>query len=72
MEWQKSMYKVYFQFVAEPEVEPTTYKRNDMAVEYPDDNVILFAERYFQTEEEAIQFTNTSRHKNFTIYPLND
>lgn len=71
-EWEKYVYKVYFEFVGDPEVEPTTYKRNDMAIEYPDSNARLFAEKYFKTAEEAMEFINTSKHKSYSLTPLND
>jgi len=69
---ETEMYRVNFEWVAEPEVEPTTYKRNDMAVEYPDSNARLFAEKYFKTAEEAMEFINTSKHKSYSLTPLND
>ena len=72
MEWIAEMYKVYFEYVGTPEVEPTTYKRNDMAIEYPDSNAKLFAERYFKTIDEAIEFVETTKHKSYSLVPLND
>ena len=66
------MFKVYFEYVGNPEVEPISYKRNDMAIEYPDSNAKLFAERYFKTIDEAIEFIDTSKHKSYSLVPLND
>lgn len=63
-------YKVEFEYVGEPEVEPTTYKRNDMACEYPDPNIVLFAEKFFDTDEDALEFIYTSKHKAYKLTPI--
>jgi len=66
------MYKVRFEYVIEPEVEPTTYKRNEMAIDYPDSNVRMFGEKYFKTSEKAMEFIYTSKHKSYSLTLLND
>ncbi len=64
------MFKVTFQYVGDPEIDPTTYKPDDMAPEYSESNSKIVQERYFETEEQAMEFIKKSKHKTYAMTHL--